>query len=285
MARTRKTVVAAAVAGLIAGAALIAVAPAEAAPTYVVGPGDTLSEIAEAHGVTTAELAEANGISDQHRIRVGQVLTIPSPEPVLYTVVAGDTLSEIARDLGVPASEIVALNGLADPHRIRPGQVLQVPAGAGESLAVLAARYPSLPERVVASPDRLVLVSSFERWAEHYGVAPDLLMAIAYQESGWQTSVVSSKGAIGVGQLLPATAEWVARDLIGLPELDPNVADDNIRMSARFLAWLIGYLGGEREAVAGYYQGPTSVTVFGLYGETAAYVANVEAARPSFQQT
>ena len=40
------------------------------------------------------------------------------------------------------------------------------------------------------------------------------------------------------GQLLPSTAAWVAGFLIGAP-LDPYVADDNIRMSARFLAHLL----------------------------------------------
>lgn len=108
-------------------------------------------------------------------------------------------------------------------------------------------------------------------------------MAIAYQESGWQSSVVSDAGAIGVGQLLPATADWVASDLIGLPELDPNVPDDNIRMSARFIAWLFGQTDSVDEAVAAYYQGPTSVRLLGWYRDTETYVANVNAHRPWFQ--
>jgi LysM repeat protein len=285
MARTRRTAAAAALAGVVAGTVTVMVVPADAATSYVVQPGDTLSEIAVEHGVSTAELAAANGITDHHLIRTGQVLTVPTPDPVLYTVQPGDTLSEIARDFGVPAAEIMALNGITDPHRIRIGTVLSLPASGGGSVADVAARYPSLPDRIVANPDRLALISSFERWSAHYGVPADLLMAIAYQESGWQTSVVSNKGAIGVGQLLPGTATWIARDLIGIPELDPNVPDDNIRMSARFLAWLIGYLDGEQMAVAGYYQGPTSVTVFGLYGETERYVANVEVARARFRRS
>ena len=109
-------------------------------------------------------------------------------------------------------------------------------------------------------------------------------MAVAYQESGWQTSVVSNKGAIGVGQILPGTATWIANDLIGIPELDPRVADDNIRMSARFLLWLIGHMGDEPSALAGYYQGPTSVKVRGQYEDTKAYVAAVSAGRSRFQR-
>ena len=260
--------------------------PVAAEVTYTVQPGDTLSVIARDHGVSTNALAEANGIANQHLIRVGQVLSVPVAEPVSYTVQSGDTISEIAAAMGVSVADIVAVNGLSDANRIRVGQELLLPAGAGSSgpseIDVLRSRYPSLPNSIASRPERVALIPSFERWAAHYGVPTDLLMAMAYQESGWQTAVVSNKGAIGVGQILPGTAEWIADDLIGL-ELDPYDPDDNIRMSARFLAWLIGYLGGEDIGLAGYYQGPGSVTLRGLYGETEAYVANVQGARWRFQ--
>lgn len=266
---------------------LVPAAPAGAEVTYVVEPGDSLSVIAQRHGVSTADLAAANGITNHHYIRVGQRLTVPVPEPVIYTVKAGDTVSGIARHFGVSARDIVAVNALADPNRIRIGQKLQLPAGADEAstLALLAARYPSLPHSITANPERLRLVPSFERWAAHYGVPADLLMALAYQESGWQAQVVSSKGAIGIGQLMPATATWVATDLIGKPELDPTDPDDNIRMSARFLLWLISYHGSEGVALAGYYQGPTSVVTFGPFPQTELYVASVTAARTRFQRS
>ena len=270
-------------------ALLVATAtPAAAHTPYVVQAGDSLSVIARDHGVSTAALAEANGISRYDFIRIGQTLQVPVHGPTTYTIVAGDTVGHIARKLGVSSADLIALNGIADPNRIRAGRQLRVPSGsiAGPTASpapASAGRYPSLPSRIRSNPDRLALVPSFERWAAHYGVPVDLLMAVAYQESGWQTSVVSNKGAIGVGQLLPATAEWVAEDLIGIPSLDPNNPDDNIRMSARFLLWLIGYLGSEDAALAGYYQGPGSVTIRGLYNETQAYIANVQGARWRFQ--
>ncbi len=262
--------------------------PAAAETTYVVQPGDTLSVIAADHGVSTSELAEANGIANRHLIRVGQTLKVPTPEPSFHTVEAGDSLGAIAAAYGVSVSDLVALNGLSDPNRIKIGQELQLPteavAGPTSEIDSILARYPNLPDRIVSNPDRLALVPSFERWAAHYGVPADLVMAVAYQESGWQRTVVSNKGAIGIGQLLPATAEWIATDLVGIPELDPNVADDNIRMSTRFLLWLLGYLGSEREALAGYYQGPTSLVLRGMYGETVVYVDAVEGGRWRFQQ-
>ena len=279
------------VTALIAAASIVASAvvapPAGAETTHVVEPGDTLSVIARNYGLTTSELAAANGITNPNLIRVGQALTVPGAQPAAHTVVSGDTVSHLARTYGVSAAEIVRLNGLADANRIRVGQTLLLPANAdsGSSLASLAARYPSLPRSISDNPERLALIPSFERWAAHYGVPTDLLMAMAYQESGWQDDVVSNKGAVGVGQILPGTSTWLANDLIGIPSLDPTVADDNIRMSARFLQWLIVYLGGEREALAGYYQGPTSVAARGNYPQTDVYVAAVSAGRARFQRS
>ena len=60
--------------------------------------------------------------------------------------------------------------------------------------------------------------------------------------------------------------------------------DDNIRMSVRFLLWLIGFHGNEGLALAGYYQGPNSVVALGLFPQTQAYVASVSAARARFQR-
>jgi LysM repeat protein len=256
------------------------------ADTYVVQPGDTLSLIARKHGVSTGDLAAANAITNHHLIRVGQALTVPSLTQT-YTVVSGDTVSGIAKRFGVASRDILALNALPDPHRIRVGQKLQIPTGTGGGPAgptvSSTERYRALPNRIRSNPDRLALVPVFERWANHYGVPADLLMAICYQESGWQSSVVSNKDAVGIGQLLPGTAAWLANDLIQIPGLDVYNPDDNIRMSARFLRWLIRYHGSESLAIAGYYQGPTSVGLRGPYPQTQVYVAAVEGGRWRFQ--
>ncbi len=269
------TVAAFLAAAVVAG---LAAAPASA-QEYTVRSGDSLSVIARDHGVTTADLASANGISNHHLIRVGQVLTIPG---LIYEVRPGDSLSVIAVRTGVPASAIIAANGITNPNLIRVGQQLRLPGGATSPNP--AAGYDRLPSKLRANPERLQLIPSFERWSAHYGVPTDLLMAVAYRESGWQTDVVSPKGAVGVGQLMPATSEWIADHLIGV-ELDPRNPDDNIRMSARFLHWLIGYLGSESEAIAGYYQGPGSVRAIGYYDDTKAYLANIAQIRPLFAKS
>lgn len=269
---------------VVTALAVILITPAVAAAhsEYVVEHGDSLSVIAHRHGVSVSVLAADNGISNLHLIRVGQVLRIPDGGATTYTVKAGDTLSEIAAAAGISTRALVNANGITNAHFIRVGQKLTVPAGARTVPADPAAGYSRLPSRLRANPSRLTLIPSFEKWSNHYGVPTDLVMAVAYRESGWQTQVVSPKGAIGVGQILPRTADWIAGDLIQIPELDPYDPDDNIRMTARFLSWLIGYMGSTDAALAGYYQGPGSVAARGYYDDTRAYIENIGQIRRMF---
>ena len=265
--------------------------PAFAHESYVVEPGDTLSEIALRTGTSVSALMVENDLTSPHRIRSGQRLSIPhgssavahataAPSTASYVVAPGDTLGHIAIRLGVTRSELIAVNGISNPDLIRIGQKLAVPAG-GVAPAT-ANVYPGLPERLTSNPDRLALVPYFERWSEANGLPIDLVMAVAWQESGWNNAAVSHKGAVGIGQIMPATGDWVAADLIGRPELDTTNPEDNIRISARYLRWLIDYLGSEELALAGYYQGPGAVRAGIMYEDTERYVASVVAHRSFF---
>lgn len=283
-------------AGLALGVIASTATPASAHDQYVVRAGDTLSEIAEDTGTTIVGLMAENDLSSPDRIRIGQTLSIPhrdGNEPVAatpaatssvsvpasptYTVAAGDTLSQIALRLGVSTTDLVAANGLSDPNRVRIGQELVVPGGVVE-----AATYTNLPDRLQAMPERQALIPLFERWSEANELPVDLVMAVAWQESGWNNEAVSFKGAVGIGQIMPATGDWVAADLIGRPELDTTIAEDNIRISARYLRWLLDYLGDEDLALAGYYQGPGAVRSGIMYDDTVQYVANVQIHRQFF---
>lgn len=291
-----------AVVGIVAGSLLVSVSPAAAHDTHVVESGDTLSEIAEDAGIPLVDLMAENDLSSPDRIRIGQTLSIPhgdsssvndshsrsatpaatTPAPVaaVHVVAAGETLSGIAQRLGVSTSELVAANGLSDPNRIREGQSLTVPT-SGASVDTVS-NYSNLPDRLMAMPERRALIPIFERWSEANGLPVDLVMAVAWQESGWNNDAVSFKGAVGVGQIMPATGAWIASDLIGRPGLDRGIAEDNIRMSARYLRWLIDYLGDEDLALAGYYQGPGAVRAGIMYDDTVQYVANVQVHRQFF---
>jgi soluble lytic murein transglycosylase-like protein len=128
----------------------------------------------------------------------------------------------------------------------------------------------------------MALVGRFDHWAATYGVPADLLKAMAWMESGWQNRVTSHTGAMGVGQLMPATVDFVCDQLLGV-RLNPWDPDQNIRMSARFLRWLLDQTGGDQSrALAAYYQGLRSVRVRGVFTETIAYVQGIGALRPLF---
>jgi soluble lytic murein transglycosylase-like protein len=121
-------------------------------------------------------------------------------------------------------------------------------------------------------------------WSQAYRVPAELVEAVAWQESGWQNRAVSSAGAVGIGQLMPQTASYIAGQLLGL-KLKATVPDDNIRMSARLLEELLTATGGSLcETVTSYYQGLDTLHRVGVLQETQPYVKNVLALMPRYAQ-
>jgi soluble lytic murein transglycosylase-like protein len=143
---------------------------------------------------------------------------------------------------------------------------------------------PRLPA-FVTGRDRRRLAPDFDRAARESHLPASLVMALGWRESEWEQGRVSSAGAVGIGQLLPANAAFVARSLLHEPGLDPRRATDNIRLTARYLQSLIDELGrDERLGVGAYLQGSTSVRAEGLTPETVAYVGQVEGLRTAFDR-
>lgn len=210
-------------------------------------------------------------------------LAAHTPSGATHVVVPGETLSGIATRHGTSVAAVAAANGLADPDLVVAGTTLTIPAAAAAPAGGGdggGGGGGDLPERLQASPERLALIPTFDHWAARNAIPADLLKAVTWLESGWQQHQVSSTGAVGIGQLMPDTVAFM-RQLIGR-DLDPTVAEDNIRMSARYLRWLLARYPTAAEALAGYYQGPTSVARDGTYAETDRYVADVLALRARF---
>jgi len=221
----------------------------------------------------------------------------------IHVVRRGETLSAIGRQYDVSVAALATANGLPDPNRILAGQTLTVPAPAPPA-APRAAAAPSagaLQDKVVAMPpaelaadrsaprivvpaERAGLHNAFLHLSRLAGVPSDLAMALAWQESGWQRSKVSSTGAVGVMQLEPDTVDFVSTYLLGLARpLDPRDPVANIRMGTRFLRYLLDSQGGDVDrALASYYQGLRSVREHGPLDETDRFVANVKALRARF---
>jgi soluble lytic murein transglycosylase-like protein len=195
---------------------------------------------------------------------------------VRYVVRAGDNLSSIASNYGIAPAGLARANGMRLTGLLLPGRVLTVPIPLPPGLPA------HLPAALLAVPGRLALFPIFVAAAKEFNVPADLLMATAYIESGWKQTAVSLTGAIGVGQIDPETAVWISVLLLHQPGLDPTVVKDNIRMSARFLRYLLDTMGTTTRALAAYFQGPGATARNGITATGLAYASRILAVRPSF---
>jgi len=113
-----------------------------------------------------------------------------------------------------------------------------------------------------------------DHWAAYYGVDHHLVRGIAWQESGFQPSVVSEQGAVGVMQITPETWAFVVTFLIGHP-VAPTV-DGNVRVGVAYIHYLLRIFAGDTaRAVAAYLQGPQSVAANGILPASQVYVDDV----------
>lgn len=114
-----------------------------------------------------------------------------------------------------------------------------------------------------------------ENVAKRVDIAPSLIHAVISAESNYDAQAVSPKGAVGLMQLMPATAKRFG-------VLDPLVVQDNVLAGASYLKWLMGYFKGDLELVlAAYNAGEQAVVRAGhkvpKYPETQAYVRRIMA--------
>lgn len=108
-------------------------------------------------------------------------------------------------------------------------------------------------------------------YANQYGLPVEFVRAVIAQESGWQSCVVSRKGAVGIMQLMPETAAQLGvRNRCSVKQ--------NISGGVRYLAWLSSrYHGDLRLAAAAYYAGERIIDRRGLgYSnrDVVSYVAS-----------
>lgn len=103
--------------------------------------------------------------------------------------------------------------------------------------------------------------------ARKHGVPEDLFLRLVQQESGFNPGAVSSKGALGLAQLMPGTAAQLG--------VNPNDPKQNLEGGARYLKMMYQRFGNWRHALAAYNAGPGAVEKHGgvpPYAETQGYV-------------
>lgn len=150
--------------------------------------------------------------------------------------------------------------------------VYRAPGEGGVPLFTDAPTEPGCEVVIRTEPPRVPWREAVHRTAPRYGLDPLLVRAVIQVESGENPRAVSPKGAVGLMQLMPATARE-------LGVLDPYHPRDNVQGGTAYLARLVERYGGRLDlALAAYNAGPAAVDRYGgvpPYPETRRFVDRV----------
>jgi len=185
----------------------------------------------------------------------------------LRVAALASVLAAVARPADAQIFSWVDENGSLVVSNVAQGTNLGVPSfDVPESDGIRATRYVA-PEKSRSFDDLI------EEHATRNGVRRDLVRAVIQVESAFNPRAVSNKGAMGLMQLMPATA----RRFGVANALDP---EQNVRGGVAYLRQLLDrYNGNERLALAAYNAGPAAVDRHGQtvppFRETRDYVSRV----------
>jgi len=144
---------------------------------------------------------------------------------------------------------------------------------APATLSQAAEALPSSPGAAAApAPIPMTPLELADAAADRYGLPRELIRSVMAAESGLQAQAVSPKGAIGLMQLMPGTAQTLG--------VDPYDPAQNVDAGTRYLRDLLErYQGGLRHALAAYNAGPGAVEKYNgvpPYRETIDYIVRIE---------
>ena len=188
---------------------------------------------------------------------------LPKFALVMAALLAASTATALTRIYSyVDADGVKHFTDVPDSNRYRllvlnPSELTQSGERYNANLLARAAQYDAIIERAALSA----------------AVEPNLLRAVIVVESGFNSRAVSKRGAVGLMQLMPATASR-----FGVSNLyDPR---ENVHAGAHYLKFLMNRFGQNvRLALAAYNAGEEAVERNGRqippYTETMAYVPKV----------
>jgi hypothetical protein len=184
-------------------------------------------------------------------------------------------------EMGARLSEMIRSDNEELPSclssKAQPANSQQTSTNKGMDLP----RLPSLPKALsfsqLTSAEKVKFAGSVTQLAKEFKLDPRLVMAVMRAESNFDPLARSSKGAQGLMQLIPETAErFAVKDIT-----DPF---DNIRGGMAYLKWLLSFFRGDVIlSLAAYNAGEKTIEKFGgvpPYPETMAYVQRIRSAYP-----
>ena len=160
------------------------------------------------------------------------------------------------------ADLVVSAPAQAQVYEISDGGALNVREGGGavtwrdvraDPVAMAQAPEPAAALTVLAPPPSPVNYTAvLNATASRHSISPALLEAVVWQESRWHPQALSPKGAMGLTQLMPATARALG--------VDPRDPVANLDGGARYLRQMLDRFGGNLEkSLAAYNAGPGRV--------------------------
>lgn len=232
-----------------------------------------------------AELVAFRDVSDGVVIDVGRSVAKPEEPSIQPEAISPDALQNDFLQIGAPQQapvpSTVMGSSIPVPLWMQTGKVM---TGAGQVAQSVVAPYIYSPAACTMAPyhPRGDLTAWQEARRARYfplisavaceaGVPTGLLDALVAQESRYDPLIVSSKGAVGLTQLMPATAR-------GLGVLDSRDPLSNLRGGAKYLRSHLDEFKRVDLALAAYNAGPGRVRTLGRippFRETIDYVAAI----------
>lgn len=286
--------------GFLSGTATDSVPASHGGRAYRVRKGDDLVSVAARFGVSVPALVDLNGLGRRPVLRPGQVVSLPERQvtdrPATVRVRPGDTLEAIAARHRLSPLDLQRANAMGEDRLLTEGELLNLTGTGAMSarprlaaddlppLSVAADGYPADTVRAARInrcsllsrdiPTRAQARTLVDGAARALDVDRHLAVAVAQLESGFHHAVVSPGNAIGIMQVTPQAADAAAH-AVGR-HLDVLDAADNASAGVIILSTLLESADDEAQALAGYYQGLSSVRAHGPERDTGLFVSNVQ---------
>ncbi len=191
-----------------------------------------------------------------------------------HKVVPGDTLGYIASSYHTSILNLAHTNHIYNINLIFVGQSLCIDYQPGHSTStngMLAnGRVRWYAYNSLNWSNKTQVATQIRRVAARYGLSAQLLLAIAWQESGWNQHVISRDGGIGVMQIMPYTAYGL--NIQTRNSYNPYQLSDNIELGAIYLrSLIISFHGNLNEVISAYNEGGWNVLHRGIFNWRYVY--------------
>lgn len=196
-----------------------------------------------------------------------------------HKVVPGDTLGDIAFSYRSNIWNLARINHIHNVNLIFVGQNLCIDYPISSRSFSTDGMLPNGSVRwydydALDWSSKAQVSTQIRQTALHYDLPANLLLAIAWQESGWNQHVISRDGGIGTMQIMPYTAYGLNKQ--SRMSYNPYKLSDNIELGAIYLRSLMyGFHGNLNEVISAYNEGGWSVLHRGIFNWN--YVNSVRA--------